>query len=148
MNNLKAEWTLTAKRIEELLKDDLHDRNLSPRARSDLAEALIELQSLRSQSLSTQQPMGEVRVKPLEWVGEEGVPGMDIRAEATPEMHYTVRHLATNTFDVILDTDIRSKWFRDEGEVHTSYESAKDAAEADYQNRILSSLHPNQESGE
>jgi len=100
-----------------------------------LSVLLTELKSRRAS------PSG-VEVKGLEWVGEEGDPGMDIRAEATSEMRYTVRHLATNTFDVILNTDIGAKWFRDDGELHTSYSKAKAAAEADYRTRIMSCLTP------
>lgn len=103
-----------------------------------------ELQSIRSQP----EPAG-VRVKGLEWVGEEGLPGRDISAEPTPEIRYTVRHLDMDTFDVILNTDLGSKWFRNDGEIHASYAQAKAAAQADYERRILSALQlQKQESGE
>jgi hypothetical protein len=89
-------------------------------------------QSLRAQ--------GGVRVKPLEWTGEEGGPGKDIRAVVTPFMTYTVRHLDMDTFDVILSTDTGQKWFRHDNEIHASYAQAKAAAQADYERRALSSL--------
>lgn len=81
-----------------------------------------------------------VKVKPLIWLGEEGPPGKDIRAYPTPEIQYTVRHLDMDTFDVILDTDLGSKWFRNDGQIHASYAQAKAAAQADYEKRILSAL--------
>jgi hypothetical protein len=127
-NNLKAERTLTAERIEELLKDDIHDRNLSPRARSDLAEALSELQSLRSK------PVAGVEVKPLEWGNGSG--GDEIS------------RCAVGVYGVGQGLDFISCIFRsandDEPDLtiyHGDNRSdAKDAAEADYRQRILSAL--------
>ena len=90
---------------------------------------------------------GELRVKPLEWLGEEGQPGKDIRAYPTPEIQYTVRHLDMDTFDVILSTDLGSKWFRNDGQIHASCAQAKAAAQADYEQRIRSALSVNPQIG-
>lgn len=151
MNNLKAERTLTAERIEELLKDDLHDRNLSPRARSDLAEALIELKYLRSQSLSTQQPMGEVKVKALEWVEvtsprEDGPPEPigEYVAETPFGSYYIDMYFGTDSYGWSANFEASDI----DGSDSDSPEKAKAAAQADYERGILSALHPNQESGE
>lgn len=83
-----------------------------------------------------------VEVKPLEWTGKEGGPGCDIYATPSGYHHYTVRHLSDDKFDVILNTDTGSIWFAQEknGTHHASYADAKAAAQADYEQRILSAL--------
>lgn len=61
-NNLKAERTLTAEELQNLVSSLKLGSTVMTR---NLIDALEELQRLRSQSLSTQQPMGEVRLPRL-----------------------------------------------------------------------------------
>jgi hypothetical protein len=79
-------------------------------------------------------------VKALEWTGNEGGPGCDLLATPDQFHSYTVRHLSADTFDVILNTDTGPMWFRERGETHSTYKSAKSAAQADYERRIRSAL--------
>jgi len=77
-----------------------------------------------------------VGVKPvLDWMGNEGGPGADIVATPSPYICYRIRHLSPDTFDVILNTDTGDKWFREDGETHTTYSSAKSFCAADYRKR-------------
>lgn len=101
-----------------------------------LAVELLEkaLQSLRSQSLSTQQPMGEVRVKALEWEGNVAVTRLARYQVDKTAMGWTWVVMAGGGF-------VSTKYYPTE-------DGAKAGAQGDYEARILSSLHPNQESGE
>lgn len=142
MNNLKAERTLTA---EDRVSDErlsglaqaCHIRQINMTADTvvismtdhlDIVAALTELQSLRSQALSTQQPM--VEVKMLEWESYDG--------------------RSTEYAESIVGT--YSVWdghFRRPNDYGgTAASDPKSAAQEDYRKRILSALHPNQESGE
>lgn len=58
-NNLKAERTLTAVTDERLKSLIAHEGRVV--GAYELRSIMLELQHLRSQSLSTQQPMGEVK---------------------------------------------------------------------------------------
>lgn len=72
-------------------------------------------------------------IRPFDWRGLEGEPGDDIVAKPDVYHQYTVRYLSAGLFDVVLDHELGSLWFRSHrGETHTSYAAAKAAAEADY----------------
>lgn len=110
----------------------LYSRNkhLSQHGTLELAQTAAQIHAERL--IKTASTAG---VAPLQWEGVWGEPGHDIRATPTPNICYTVRHIGPDDFDVILDTDTGSKWFRN-SQRHSSYEEAEAAAEADYQSRF------------
>ncbi len=153
MNNLKAERTLTA---EDRVSDErlsglaqaCHIRQINMTADTvvismtdhlDIVAALTELQSLRSQALSTQQPMGEVRVKPLEW---EAV------TDQIPKHAYAAYTPFSRLLIVCEFLSMNHMVYRFDGVDFETLDEAKSAAQNYYNSRILSALHPNQESGE
>ncbi len=158
-NNLKAERTITA---EELPKTELEraahallnnlwqkvysgsrtfEENWDAMDRTYPASKWLqdELKAFRSQSLSTQQPMGEVRVKALEWSGI--IPGR-IYADI-----YMIERLELDDWRLFLRSNSHGDWPTFLAGPF-SLDEAKSAAQEDYRQRILSALHPNQESGE
>lgn len=168
MNNLKAERTLTAEELvtvrNELLFVAIQDAYLRGldwgrkygsteeeelKASYDYADKTTS--GLRSQSLSTQQPMGEVRVKALEWVEvtstrEDGPPEPigEYVAETPFGSYYIDMYFGTDSYGWSANFEASDI----DGSDSDSPEKAKAAAQADYERGILSALHPNQESGE
>jgi len=108
MNNLKAERTLTAEnRVSDerltLIASGIADRlgvgaSGAPDLERDIASAITELLALRSQSLSTQQPMGEVREemveRGLQQYSEGGCMGLshEERREVVASILYAALH--------------------------------------------------------
>ena len=85
-------------------------------------------------------PAVQTGVRKLEWIGSEA-DGHDVIARPDPYHTYTVRRLATDRFDVILNHETGSLWFKmHRGEVWPDYAAAKVAAQADYEARIRSAL--------
>lgn len=100
-----------------------------------------QVEALQTRIAALEAQLAErVKVKQLEWQGDEGGPGKDCFSEPTPYLAYRVRHLSDGRFDVILDTDTGSIWFGARGEIHATYAEAKAAAQADFDRRILSAL--------
>lgn len=145
-NNLKAERTLTAESKmsdADWLDESARYFERRPTGGEDMAfwanvanaeRCRSIAKSLRSQSLSTQQLMGEVRVKPLEWVN--GV------AKTPFWTYFTSRHVDGH-YRLAITGVPSSEWT-----AHRHLDALEAAAQADFNGRILSALHPNQESGE
>jgi len=75
-NNLKAERTLTAEELQYLIDTTQH--------RPQYQSAFLELQHLRSQSLSTQQPMGEPVAMIVRIDGEDEIMWLEGSLEVGP----------------------------------------------------------------
>lgn len=142
-NNLKAERTLTA-------FDAWFNEQEGYSLRSERFEGDVEWlkAAFEAGALSTQQPMGEVRVKALKWVEYPNSLAPDYFGHAweaeTPFGRYVVEEASGS------DSPVYETNFRYERLIAATdgLPEAKAAAEADYSKRVLSALHPNQESGE
>lgn len=87
-------------------------------------------------------PARGVGVRPLVWEGDEEK-RHDLIARPDPFHTYTVRPLGDARFDVVLNHELGSLWFRQrKGEIWPDYASAKAAAQADYDARISAALAP------
>jgi hypothetical protein len=128
----------------QVVDKDVHGTLTRVLSKIDAALDTLHSAALTShgeEAAATPAPQHHLRVKPLEWDGEEGSPGRDTSASPDPYHTYHVRHLSEGHFDVILNTDLGSLWFGSQrNEWHDGYAKAKAAAQADYERRILSAL--------
>ena len=153
MNNLKAERTLTA-------FDAWFNEQEGYSLRSERFDGDVEWlrAAFEAGALSTQQSMGEVRVKALEWVQvtsprEDGPPEPigEYVAETPFGSYYIDMYFGTDSYGWSANFEASDI----DGSDSDSPEKAKAAARMGWKagilharKRILSALHPNQESGE
>ena len=151
MNNLKAERTLTAEEQRSIVDGEWWKSICEPcglivRGFTYRASALVTDKDTgqavtipgwlarRIESLSTQQPMGEVRVKELEWEGQTAIDAFGLRWSVY------VDYGREDKKECFVCNCIDGTW--------PTAEEAKAAVQSDYRKRIISALYPNQESGE